>query len=212
MIFFFSIGRANAKSIKTSENTTPPSPLKIIFNLKSLTPNPLSKIILAIIAYLFLNPFLLLAKENTLAFLDEIISNNTQIFYIKNQKILCTPYGIVTLEKLYKNAKPNSTCRKKISEFYKTNPNLISFAQQNMKIKQKYHIILKQKKCIIYVGSQITFSEMLLQNGLALKEPNFKDIEFEDDFFKAQKSAKFEKKGLWSEKILKSCIIELYKQ
>ena len=72
-----------------------------------------------------------------------------------------------------------------------------------------YHIEFKDKKCVVYAKGQMSLSEILLKEGLAVNEPRFKDEEFKYLFDKAQIRAKTLKKGLWSENLLKDCVSEL---
>jgi len=153
----------------------------------------------------------LVAKEPLLAILDTIVSNETQIFSIKNFTLECKPYGVITLEKLYTSSQKNSICQKSIEKFYIKNPILQEFANRLLKSKQKYRIEVKNSTCIIYAKGEITFSELLLSAGLAIKQPIFKDEEFKSYYISAQRKAKIDKKGLWNENIFNDCIKEFYK-
>nr|WP_321265861.1 hypothetical protein [uncultured Sulfurimonas sp.] len=169
----------------------------------------LRKISILIFYLLFTN--IVIAKEPVLAILNDVISNEIQVFGINNYTFNCSPYGVVTLEKLYINASANSACKYKINEFYKKNPKLKYHADALLHKEQTYHIEFKDKECLLYAKGEITLSEILLRKGLAIKNPNFKDKEFERYFNLAQKKAELEKRGLWGENILDSCNKELYK-
>jgi hypothetical protein len=153
----------------------------------------------------------LCAKEHLLAILNTAVSNEIQKFGIGNYTFECRAYGVVVLETLYNSSKVGSRCQKSIDKFYIKNPKLKYYVDSILKYKQKYHIEIKNRECIIYANSQITLSELLLKEGLALKKPKFKDEEFYFYFSLAQRKAKIEKKGLWNEKILTNCIEELNK-
>ena len=153
----------------------------------------------------------LVAKEPLLAILNTTISNETQIFNIKNFTLECKPYGVITLEKLYISSTKDSACQKSIKNFYIKNPILEQFVSRVLKSQQMYHIELKDSKCIIYAQGEITLSELLLRKGLAIKQPIFKDEEFKDYYAIAQRKAKMDREGLWNENIFKNCINELYK-
>ena len=151
------------------------------------------------------------AKEPTLAILNDTISNEVQEFGIGNYTFECRPYGILTLERLYSTAKPGSICRNDIDMFYKKNPKFKYYANRLLEYKQTYHVEIKDSECILYARGQVTLSELLLVEGLAVKKPMFKDEEFVSYFTLAQRKAKIDKKGLWGEKIFNNCIAELYK-
>jgi hypothetical protein len=145
-----------------------------------------------------------------MAILNNVISNETQKFSIGNYSFICEPYGILTLEKLYSHSKINSTCQDKIKNFYKKHPNLRYFSDSILHIRQMYHVEFKTTECVVYARGQKTLSEILLEEGLALREELFNDEEFNYLFLKAQKRAKFNKKGVWEEDILSECINLLY--
>lgn len=153
----------------------------------------------------------IIAKEPLLAMLEDTLSNEIQKFGVGNYTFKCVPYGVLTLEKLYNGAKEGSSCKNSIDKFYSKNPKLKYYSDMLLERKQRYHIEIKDTECIIYAKGEMTLSEMLLSEGLAIKKPKLKDEEFDDYFTLAQRKAKIEKKGLWKENIFSSCIEELYK-
>lgn len=155
---------------------------------------------------------ILVAKEPTLAILNSVGSNDIQKFNISTNSFECKPYGVVSLDALHRAASVNSSCRKKIEDFYKKNPNSKFFSFNLLKIMQMYHLEFKDKKCVLYANGQTTLSELLLSNGVAFVKKGFEDDEFKALFYKAQKNAKFLKIGLWKEDILKDCMVEAYKE
>ena len=74
-----------------------------------------------------------------------------------------------------------------------------------------YHIEFKNQECILYALGEKTLSELLLENGLAVCKPIFRDEEFKYLFYKAQLKAKTNKYGMWKENFINDCIAELYK-
>ncbi|EDZ61412.1 hypothetical protein CBGD1_2479 [Sulfurimonas gotlandica GD1] len=151
------------------------------------------------------------AKEPVLAILNNTVSNEVQTFSIGSYTFECRPYGILSLEKLYETAKQGSICQNSIDEFYKKNPKLKYYADGLLEHKQQYHVEIKDSECILYAKGQMTLSELLLVEGLAIKKPMFKDEEFESYYTLAQRKAKIDRKGLWGENIFNSCIEEMYK-
>lgn len=155
---------------------------------------------------------ILVAKEPTLAILTKVSSNGLQKFNIATNSFECKPYGVVSLDTLYRTASADSSCRKRIEKFYNKNPNLKFFSFNLLEIMQMYHLEFKDKECVLYANGQTTLSELLLASGLAFLKNGFEDDEFNALFYKAQKSAKFSKIGLWEENILKDCMVETYKE
>jgi len=153
----------------------------------------------------------LYSNEPLLAFFDNSSSNDTQTYSVDGYNFSCSAYGVVTLERLYENATENSVCRDEIDTFYKKHPKSRYYIQSLLKYKQLYHLEIKGSKCVVYLGSQNSISELLLSKGLAILKPLFNDEEFKGGFSMAQKRAKIEKRGLWSKNIYKDCIKELSK-
>lgn len=152
------------------------------------------------------------AQKMVIAQLEEIYSNAFLRFSTSKYSFLCHSYGIVSLEELYANAQKDSQCKKNIEQFYGKYKEERYFSLRHLKQFQFYHIELKgDGKCIVYAKGEISLSQMLLREGLALKKPYFKDKEFKYSFTNAQKNAKFDKKGLWKEHIREKCISEYYK-
>jgi len=199
--FAFSfVGKAKLSSINIKEKITPPKTLSTNFNLKSFI------LTLIFLSLIIAQKTPLLAKEPTLAILKDVHTNGMQRYGIKNYTFVCTPYGVVSLEKLYTRSPKKSQCRKEIANFYKKNPNLQNYSLSQLHTMQSYHIEFKEEKCLVHSHGEVTLSEMLLLNGLALVKLGFDDDEFRFAFVGAQKSAKEKKKGLWKETIYESCL------
>jgi len=154
----------------------------------------------------------LISFESTLGILKNVESNSRQIFNIGQNSFVCSPYGVFTLEKIYSNAKPNSRCQKSIQNFYLKYSNLQQFAQRKLKVQQMYKIELKEKGCVFYSDGQKTYAEVLVENGLAVVDPNFADKEFKYSYNDVQKSAKSLKIGLWKERIIDDCLSSFNKK
>lgn len=145
------------------------------------------------------------AQEPLMATLVNIVSNETQEFKIINNKFSCTPYGIITLDKLYMNADVDSICRKSILHFYEKRKDLQYYVHKKLNIFQSYSLIFKDNKCIINVSGEKSLSEFLLEEGLALKKKGILNKEYNFYFYKAEETAKVLKKGLWADNISKVC-------
>lgn len=153
----------------------------------------------------------LFSKEPSLVFLNRVISNEVQNYSIGNFNFNCKPYGVITVDELYVNTTSDSKCKKSVLEFYKKNPNARYFSLNLLKIKQMYHLEVREKECLVFAQGEKSLSEILLENGLAFQKPHFKDKEYKFIFYQAQQRAKYTKKGLWSENIMVNCISEINK-
>ncbi|MDD3835982.1 MAG: thermonuclease family protein [Sulfurimonas sp.] len=155
--------------------------------------------------------FTLDAKEPLLGILTSVHSNETQSFNISKFNLTCNPYGVLTLERLYEISEDNTVCKEMIINIYAKYPDLRYFAQRLLKVQQRYHIRPKERgECVLYAKGQMTLSELLLAKGLAIVRPLFDDEEFKDDFNRAQRRARLDKKGLWAEDIFEICAAKLY--
>jgi len=153
----------------------------------------------------------LIAEEPLLATLNNINSIEIQKFKIAQNSFYCRPYGVISIDKLYASSLKDSSCKESVEILYKKNPNLRYFTQNILKIKQMYHIEYKKESCIIYAKGAKSYSELLLENGLAVIKPLFIDEEFSSSFQKAENRAKSSKLGIWKSDLLTQCIAELYK-
>lgn len=152
------------------------------------------------------------SKEPTLAILRSADTNEYQKFSIGMYEFICRPYGVITLEELYRRAETNSPCQQSINRFYIKNPMRKYFAQSLLKLRQTYHIEFRKDSCVLYAKGKLSMSETLIKNGLAFKKPKFNDEEFEHSFTQAQNYAERLEIGLFKEKIQNKCVSELYKE
>lgn len=153
----------------------------------------------------------LTAEEPTLAKLIRIDSTQYQRFQVGTYQFTCSPYGIRSVDDFFKISKEGSTCRKAIQKFYDKHPELQSFIYDLLMVNQWYHYEIRDNSCILFAKGQKTLSEILLEKGLAIQKPFFKDNEFNSEFKRAQNYAKMNKKGMWDSLIMKHCVSELYK-
>lgn len=171
----------------------------------------IKKIIIFVIIQVFFGG-VLNAKEPTLAILLNIINNNYQIFNIGNYHFTCKTYGVISIEELKFANEDNEVCQNSIKELYKKNIYLKYISQHLLNIRQMYHFEFKNDECLLYSNGQKTLSEILLEEGVAIMKPRFKDREFQYSFMKAQSRARYDKKGMWSENIPGKCLAELVEQ
>jgi len=148
------------------------------------------------------------AKEPFLAILKKVYTNNLQTFRYKEFSFVCKPYGVLTLEELYEQSGSTPACKKAIEDFYIQHPSLKYLAEIKLHEEQLYHILFRKEKCIIYLNGQMSYSELLLKNGVAMENRGFNDKEFRSVFYDAQESARIENKGLWGSDIFGKCASE----
>ena len=150
------------------------------------------------------------AKKPTLAKVESIHSNAEQRLSVNKYEFICKPYGIITIDELFLEAKISSTCRISIDSFYRQNPRKRFFSESILKRGQYYHVEFKKERCIIYAKGLNTLSELLLREGLAVKKTTFKDEEFDYSFQDAQIDAQENNIGMHKNKIKYKCIAELF--
>ena len=163
----------------------------------------------SLVSIIFL-PLCLYAGGPLLGVLKNVEDNRFTEFGIKEYSYRCQPYGVLTLEELVEKSGPQSRCRESVEKFYAVEPLSRHFAQRLLKREQLYHIEPKEKGCVLYAKGMRSYSELLLAEGLAVRKPLFNDEEWLYRFKQAQKKAKYEKKGLWNERIWIDCVASLY--
>ena len=134
------------------------------------------------------------------------------MFRYKQARYHCTPYGVWTLDRVMRNSDITPTCKKALENFIVHNPKLHHFTKYIMHLEQGYRVEFRNKECIIYLGSKQTLSEALLQVGVAIEQPRFSDEEFRYRFYQALRAAKVNKRGIWSDAKLQSCMSEFFKE
>jgi nuclease-like protein len=145
----------------------------------------------------------LLGQEPLLGILKSVNSNTQQLFLISNNTFICESYGVLSLENLAEDSQLDSACRKKVKSFYKKNPKEKYFSALKLHTMQTYHLEFKKQECLLFASGEITLSELLLREGLAILQPLFKDKEYIALYSLAQENAKIEQKGLWREGVVK---------
>ncbi len=152
------------------------------------------------------------AQEPRIMILDAIYANDSYLFRYKRSHIVCKPYGVWTFDQALRRDDISSSCKKVLADFIAHNPKLYYFAHYNLHLEQGYRVEKKKGECIIYPGSKRTLSEMLLAEGIAIKQPNFIDEEFRYRFFQAQATAKIHKRGIWKDAKISKCMSEFFKE
>lgn len=124
-------------------------------------------------------------------------------------EFICRPYGVVTLDEIYKLSDQDSGCKQAIEKFYIKNPVDKYFSKYLLKLRQTYHIEFKDNRCVVYAKGKMSYSEILLRKGIAVVKPKFKDKEFKDSFKQSQKYAEDNKNGIYKDETFEKCRSEL---
>jgi len=149
----------------------------------------------------------LFAKEPFLARLVNVVTNDIQEFEVANTRFTCAAYGIIAIDEIYRRAEEGSTCKKSIAKFYKKRADLRHFISRKLHIYQYYSLLRKENnRCAINIAGEKTLSEFLIEEGLAVKKPLFKDREYSYYFYRSEQNAKDKSKGIWKENIVKNCM------
>lgn len=153
----------------------------------------------------FLNP--LIAKEPFIATLINIPTNDIQVYKHGNTKFSCLPYGVISIDEIYRKAKEDSICKLSIEKFYRKRKDLKHFTSSTLHIYQSYSLkIKKENRCAVNIAGEKTLSEFLIDEGLAIRKPSFEDKEYSYYFYRSEQNAKDKSKGMWKEKIVKNCM------
>ncbi len=153
------------------------------------------------------------AKEPNVMILHAIHSNTLLHFRYAKKEYICRQYGVIGLDRLFAKKNIKSICKRALEEFIVANPKLYRFAEYTLHREQMYRVdVKKDGSCLLYAFGKRSYSEELLAQGLAIREPFFKDEEHEFYFYKAYRYAKQSKKGIWSDPRLRVCIAELYSE
>lgn len=191
--------------MKMKEKTMPLKMLKISLSLKSF--------MLFLRSVMLIIPFFVLqAQEPAIFMLHDIYDNTIQRFSLQNKtSLMCKPYGVRTLDEIFQAKKTSEFCRKKMQNFYEHHPKARFFVHTVMRERAFYHVETKKDgRCIVSVRGLRSYSEMLLNDGLAVVEKQFRDKEFRYRFEDAVKAAKSLKKGIYSDNAVFQCVLSNY--
>lgn len=148
------------------------------------------------------------SNEIKIGLLRSVESNALIKLIYHNQTVRCEPYGIIPLEKMSAGSATPKECAEHISRFYAEHPSDKVYARRILRSGLNYHFELKPSGCVLYANGLQSFSEMLLEKGLALESPGFDDPEWNAKLKRAQKGAELFQRGLHETLIRKFCIRE----
>lgn len=149
-----------------------------------------------------------LYAKNGVALLTSIKSNADIELLDRNVPVKCEPFGIIPLERMAATGASPELCRSEIQKFYHSHPHLKHFAREHLYIQQSYHYETVGNQCILYANAQESYSEMLLNEGLAVMDSKTDNKEWNEKFKRAEKGAKSHQSGLHETLIGKYCIKE----
>jgi len=145
-----------------------------------------------------------LYAEPTLGILKAVLSNNVMRFSIDAQPFTCKNYGIVTLDEIQGL---QNTCNKLWVDFQHKQPYSRYATQQFLKRYQQYHLeILPNNRCLVYAKGKKTLSELLLEQGVAIREHTARNRFVDFKLKRAVRRARNRKRGIYAMPLLRSCI------
>lgn len=100
----------------------------------------------------------------------------------------------------------NSECTQSIEAFYRSHPHERAFAREHLHLHQTYHYEQYPYGCVLYSNGPESYSEQLLNEGLAIIDPKFDQKEWNTKLRRANTRAKVLKKGLYEGEIRTKCI------
>ena len=156
--------------------------------------------------------FISLSAQSLPMKLIDIKSSTLLRFGYKQFHYDCIPYGVVTLEQVYSKKNITNLCKQKIKRFFATNVKLYHIAAYRLKVMQFYMVELKKdQECLVNLQGMRSYSEFLLSQGFAVVRRGFRDEVYGYYFDRAQKTARVQKRGVWSDPSLLECIVDVMK-
>jgi hypothetical protein len=135
------------------------------------------------------------------------IENNSAMTLLDNNKpVKCEPHGIKTLEWMIRDAASVGECKKSIDIFYISHPHERLYAQEHLHLYQTYHYEKSDKGCILYANGPESYSEMLLNEGLAIVDDKYDNYEWNEKLKRAFLRGQSKKERINESDILQKCI------
>jgi hypothetical protein len=144
-----------------------------------------------------------LSAEPILGILKEVSSNNSIHFLINANQFTCKNYGIIMIDDV---SDMENTCKKRLVDFMSSHPEYQTFSATHLIRFQQYRIHMLENACIINAQGRKSLAEMLLEHGLAVRDRSKKNSVYDYKFKRSERRARVEKKGIYSDTILRSCI------
>lgn len=132
--------------------------------------------------------------------------DNTVLFFKSGQsRYPCKPFGIRTLEEISRDRRTNTQCKKLFDEYAARHPKSRQYAASILKRFQFYRIEPVNERCILYAQGRLSYSEMLLHEGLAVIKRGEVRRELRRSFERAEAGARRERRGIWKEVLAAEC-------
>jgi hypothetical protein len=93
-----------------------------------------------------------------------------------------------------------------LNAFIAEHPEYHYFSQTYLKRYQQYHLDILDSQCLLYAQGRKSLSELLLENGLAVRDEMKRNIILDYKFQRSVTRAQREKKGIYSDAILRNCV------
>lgn len=155
---------------------------------------------------LFLCVTVSLNAKITLGIMNGIENNSVMTLLDNNKPVKCEPHGIKTLEWLIRDATTVQECQKSVDAFYFAHPHVRLYAQEHLRLHQTYHYEKSDKGCILYANGPESYSEMLLNEGLAIIDDRYDNREWNAKLKRALLRGQSKKEGIFQSDILQKCI------
>ncbi|MDP1784707.1 MAG: hypothetical protein Q8K81_04680 [Sulfuricurvum sp.] len=144
--------------------------------------------------------------EIMLGHLTSIENNSAMTLLDHNSPIRCESHGIKTIEGMIRDAASVSECQKSVDAFYVSHPHERLYAQEHLHLHQTYHYEKNDNGCILYANGPESFSEMLLNEGLAVVDEKYNNKEWNERLKRALLRGQKKKERIHESDILQKCI------
>lgn len=141
-----------------------------------------------------------------LGLMNSIESNSAMTLLDNNIPVRCEPHGIKTLEWLIRDAASPAQCQKSVDAFYYAHPHERLYAQEHLHLHQTYHYEKDEKGCILYANGPESYSEMLLNEGLATVDDKYNNTQWNAKLKRALLRGQKKKERIHDTDILEKCI------
>jgi hypothetical protein len=139
--------------------------------------------------------------------LKSINNNSVMSLLDNNNPVKCEPHGIKTLEWLIRDAASSGECQKSVDAFYDAHPHERLYAQEHLHLYQRYHYEKDDAGgCILYANGPESYSEMLLNEGLAIVDEKYNNRGWNERLKRAFIRGQKKKESIHSSDILEKCI------
>jgi hypothetical protein len=139
------------------------------------------------------------------AILEQTPDNSVLVFRSHQSHYLCRPFGVRTLEEISKDRRTNPECKKLFEGYMQRHPHSRQYAATTLKRFQRYRIEPVQDRCLLYANGRVSYSEMLLHEGVAVMKRSESRRELKRRFERAEAGARRGKRGIWQEALADEC-------